>query len=295
MADFPRMDGKICLVTGATSGIGLSAAATLAALGAEVVVAGRNAVKTVRVAENIRKETGNPRVHTLLADFADLAQVRALAAAFRQRFERLDVLINNAGAVFLRREATPLGVEKTFLVNHLAPFLLTNLLLDALRASEQGRIINVSSEAHRTYFLDLDDLDFKKGYTGLKAYERSKLANILFTRELARRLADTSITANAMHPGVVATHIWKVGFAPLDRLAQWLIARFALTPEEGADTILYLATAPEVAQVRGEYFIKRKAVLPSDAARDDALAQRLWKVSARLTGLPQTASASGDA
>ncbi len=289
MSDFPRMDGKICLVTGATSGIGQVTAATLAALGAAVGVVGRNPAKTERVVAQIRAESGNARVHGFLADFADLEQVRRLAAAVHEHFDRLDVLVNNAGAFFLRREPTPYGVEKTFLVNHLAPFLLTNLLLDLLRAAPAGRVINVASSMHRLGALDWDDLAFAHGYGGMKAYGRSKLANLLFTRELARREAGTALTVNAMHPGRVATGIWKVGFAPLDRLAQWAIAPFALTPEQGADTILYLATSPEVATVSGQYFVARKPVKSSEAARDDALARKLWEVSAALVGLAEAA------
>ncbi len=285
MKDFPRMDGKICLVTGATSGIGLAAASALAALGAEVAVVGRNPAKTGRVVAKIRRESGNARVASFLADFSDLEQVRRLAAAVHERFDRLDVLVNNAGAFFLRREMTPYGVEKTFLVNHLAPFLLTNLVLDMLRTAPAGRVINVASSMHRLGTLDWDDLAFAHGYGGMKAYGRSKLANLLFTRELARREAGTPLTVNAMHPGRVATGIWKVGFAPIDRLAQWAVAPFALTPEQGADTILYLATSPEVAGVSGKYFIERKPVMPSEAARDDALARRLGEVSEMLTGL----------
>ncbi len=279
------MDGKICLVTGATSGIGQATAARLAALGATVIVSGRNPEKTAAVRDEIRSASGNPQVHALLADFGDLQQVRALATEFRQRFERLDVLVNNAGTVLLRREETPLGVEKTFLVNHLAPFLLTNLLLDTLQAAPAGRIINVSSEAHRAGSLDLNDLAWKEGYSGIKAYRRSKLANVLFTRELARRLADTPVTANAMHPGTVATGIWKTGFRPLDRFIQRLVRFFMLSPEAGADTVLYMAASPAVDGVSGKYFIKRRPVPVSRAGRDEALARDLWQVSEKLVGL----------
>lgn len=285
MTDFPSMDGKICLVTGATSGIGQATAARLAALGATVIVSGRNPEKTAAVRDEIRSASGNPQVHALLADFGDLQQVRALETEFRQRFERLDVLVNNAGTVLLRREETPLGVEKTFLVNHLAPFLLTNLLLDTLQAAPAGRIINVSSEAHRAGSLDLNDLAWKEGYSGIKAYRRSKLANVLFTRELARRLADTPVTANAMHPGTVATGIWKTGFRPLDRFIQRLVRFFMLSPEAGADTVLYMAASPAVDGVSGKYFIKRRPVPVSRAGRDEALARDLWQVSEKLVGL----------
>ncbi len=285
MSTFPRMDDKICMVTGATSGIGKVTAATLAALGAEVLLVGRDSTKTQATVDEIRSSTGNPAVHPLLADFRDLEQVRALAAAVRQGWTRLDVLVNNAGAFFATRKVLPPGVEQTFLVNHLSPFLLTNLLLDLLRAAPAGRVVNVASDAHRSGALDLDDLAFAHGFSGTAAYARSKLANILFTVELARRLEGTGITANTLHPGVVATGIWKIGFAPIDRLAQALIRRFMLTPEEGADTVLYLAAAPEAANWNGQYFIKRKAVPPAAQASDPDLARRLWDVSTRLVGL----------
>ncbi len=285
MTDYPRMDGKICLVTGATSGIGAVTAATLAALGAEVVLVGRNPAKTEATLQKIRAAHPEARVQALLADFADLEQVRTLAADFQKRYDRLDVLVNNAGAFFPTRKPTPYGMEMTLLVNHLAPFLLTNLLLDALRAGPAGRIVNVASEAHRSGTLNWDDLDFRNGYSGMQAYARSKLANILFTRELARRLAGTTVTANALHPGVVATGIWRLGFAPLDRLVQWIVRFFMLSPEEGADTTLYLATDPALDGVSGEYFIERRPVRPAPQAQDPDLARRLWEVSAARAGL----------
>ena len=203
------MQGKVCLVTGATAGIGKVAAAALAAQGAEVVITGRNPQKTRDVVDQIKSETGNQSIQYLLADFSDLQQVRDLAASFKERCSRLDVLLNNAGAFYNNRKETALGVEMTFLVNHLAPFLLTQLLLDVLRSSAPARIVNVASDAHKYGTMDFDDLGFERGYFGMKAYARSKLANVLFTYELARRLAGSGVTVNAVHPGHVATDIWK--------------------------------------------------------------------------------------
>ncbi len=280
-----EMQGKICLVTGATSGIGRATASALARLGAEVILVGRNQARTERTLKDLRSALPSPLLHGAWADFSHLEEVRRLAQDIRARFPRIDVLINNAGTVFLRRQVTPYGVESTFLVNHLAPFLLTRLLLPALEASPAARIINVSSEAHRSGTLDLADLTFARGYSGIRAYQRSKLANLLFTYELARRLEGRRIIVNAVHPGVVATRIWKVGFAPVDHLIQWIMRRIALTPEEGADTIVYLAASPEVEGVTGQYFIRRRAVPSSPASYDRELAQRLWEVSSRIVGL----------
>lgn len=285
MPTYARMDGKICLVTGATSGIGKVTAQTLAALGAEVILVGRNPAKAQAAVRELHETHPGARVHVLLADFADLEQVRDLARRVREGFPRLDVLINNAGAVFLTRQGTRYGVEKTFLVNHLAPFLLTNLLLEMLLAASSARVINVASEAHRSASLNLDDLSDRQGYSALKAYARSKLANILFTVELARRLQGTRVTVNAVHPGVVATGIWRIGFPFLDQLIQWAVRPFMLSPEEGADTLLYLATDPGVEGITGQYFIKRRTVRPAPQATDPDLAHRLWEVSAMLVGL----------
>ncbi|MGB3700028.1 MAG: SDR family NAD(P)-dependent oxidoreductase, partial [Anaerolineales bacterium] len=207
------MKGKVCLITGATSGIGKVTAAALAAQGAEVIITGRNRQKTETTVRQIKTETGNEAIQYLLADFSDLEQVRDLASTFNERSSRLDVLVNNAGSFFNTRQGTPYGVEMTFLVNHLAPFLLTNLLLETIRDCAPARIINVSSDAHKYGTMNFDDLGFKRGYAGMKAYARSKLANVLFTYEAVRRLGESGVTINALHPGHVATDIWRTNFS----------------------------------------------------------------------------------
>lgn len=277
------MQGKTCLVTGASAGIGKAAAMGLAALGAQVVLSGRNQEKTAQAAEEVKAKTGNPGVDYLLADFSDLQQVRELAAAFKERYNRLDVLINNAGVYFLRRKDTPYGIEKTFLINHLAPFLLTNLLLDLLLRSSPARILNVTSMAHKYGKPDFDDLHYKSASLGMNFYGRSKLANILFTYELARRLNGSGVTANAIHPGFVDTNLWRRHLPVFGKLLQYLTSRLALTPEQGAEALIYLAAAPEVEGLTGKYFYKRQAVRSSQASYDEAAARHLWKVSERIT------------
>ena len=281
------MAGKTCLVTGATAGIGRVTATALAAQGAEVIIVGRNQPKTEYEAQQIQSESGSTAVHYLLADFADLQQIRDLAAAFKRQYAQLDVLVNNAGAFFNSRQATPYGVEMTLLVNHLAPFLLTHLLLEKLQASASARIVNVSSDAHKQDRMDFDDLGFEKGYFGIKAYGRSKLANIFFTYELARRLENSSVTVNALHPGHVATDIWKSSFPLLGPVIKWVLGWFALTPEEGADNSIYLATSGEVATISGKYFVKRQPTPSSAISYDEEIAKKLWQISADLVGLTQ--------
>jgi len=280
------LEGKTGLVTGATSGIGEAAALEIARMGATVVLAGRDLKKCQAAVASIRQETGNPNVEYLLADLSSQAEIRAMAAEFLKRHPRLDVLVNNAGAVFLRRRLSVDGIEMTLALNHLGYFLLTGLLLDALKSAAPSRIINVSSNAHKGAPVNLDDLQVKHGYSLLKAYDRSKFANVLFTYELARRLEGTGVTVNALHPGLVATNIAR----RVGRLAGWawkLYARRrgALTPREGARAIVYLASSPDVAGVTGAYFVKT-ARGPSDPATfDEGMARRLWEASARLTGL----------
>ncbi len=278
----PHMTGKVCLVTGATAGIGKVTATALAAQGSEVVITGRNQQKAEDTVQVIKAETGNDSIHYLLADYSDLQQVRDMAGAFNEQYSRLDVLVNNAGAFFNRRRPTPYGVEMTFVVNHLAPFLLTNLLLETLKSSAPARILNLSSDAHKQGTMDFDDLGFERGYFGIKAYGRSKLATNLFTYELARRLAGTGITVNAVHPGHVATDIWKNDFSFIGPALKWATGLFSLSPEQGADNSIYLASSPEVEGVTGKYFVKREAVPSAPLSYDEDVARQLWDVSENL-------------
>ena len=277
--------GKVCLVTGATSGIGKVTAAILASRCAEVIVTGRSLDKIEKTVQEIKSETGNGAVHGLLADFSDLDQVRDLAGKFKTCFSNLDVLVNNAGSFFNTRRETRYGVEKTFLVNHLAPFLLTNLLIDTMQDSTQARIINVSSEAHQYGTININDLGFKRGYFGMKAYARSKLANILFTYETVQRLGESRITVNALHPGHVATDIWRTEFSFIGPALKKVMGMFALTPEEGADNTIYLASSPDVVGVTGKYFVKREPAQSSPLSYDEELAKRLWEISEELTSI----------
>jgi retinol dehydrogenase 12 len=278
------MHGKVCMVTGATSGIGFVTAEALARDGATVIVVGRNPERGAATVSRIQQETGNSAVESMVADLSVQAQVRQLASAVQRRFAHLDLLINNAGALFGRRQLSQEGIEMTFALNHLAYFLLTNLLFDRLRASAAARIVNVSSEAHRGARLDFGDLQGQHRYRGWRAYAQSKLANILFTYELARRLEGTGVVTNALHPGFVATNFGRNNrsiTAGLWRLLQLA----AISPEQGAETIIYLASSAEVKDITGRYFVKKKAVRSSEASYDPAAAERLWDISVELTGL----------
>lgn len=276
------MVGKVCLVTGATAGIGRVTAAALAGKGAQVVIHGRNKTKAEETVGEIISETGNTRISYLLADFSHLDEVRRMADQFQEQHDHLHVLVNNAGAFFNRRKLSNDGVEMTFLVNHLAPFLLTNLLLDPLKKSAPSRIINISSEGHRQGVIDMDDLDSSKGYFGMKAYGRSKLANLLFTYELARRLEGSGATVNALHPGHIATDIWKTEFGFFGPFLKWLMSKVALTPQEGAENSIYLASSPEVEGISGKYFIKNEPASSSAASNDEDSARALWALSEKL-------------
>jgi NAD(P)-dependent dehydrogenase (short-subunit alcohol dehydrogenase family) len=276
------MHAKICLVTGATAGIGEVTARVLAERGATVVGVGRNAEKCAERATRIAGATGNPRVEFLVADLSVQAQVRQLAETFKQRYERLDVLVNNAGAFYMRRQVSAEGIELTFALNHLNYFLLTQLLLDRLVAGAPARVVNVSSDAHRGARIRFEDVEFRRGYAGWTAYGQSKLANVLFTYSLARRLAGTGVTANALHPGFVASQFGHNNGAFVG-LALRVIHRLAALPvEAGAQTSLYLATSPEVEGVTGRYFVKQRPVRSDPASYDEAAAERLWVLSENM-------------
>lgn len=279
------MDGRICLVTGATSGIGRVAALALARLGATVVITARDRERGEATAAALRAESGNPAVDLLLVDFASQRAIRAAAAEFRRKYDRLHVLLNNHGGIFGSRVVTKDGLELTFAVNHLGYFLLTNLLLDCLKVGAPARIINVSSAAHTRGSLNFDDLQLEKGYNEAVAYANSKLANILFTDELARRLAGTGVTANAVHPGGVRTR-WGDTGSGLFRFAIRLARPFLISAEAGAETLVYLAADPVVSGQTGQYWYKKAIRRKAPRAQDAAAAARLWQVSAVLTGLP---------
>jgi NAD(P)-dependent dehydrogenase (short-subunit alcohol dehydrogenase family) len=278
------MRGKTCVITGGTDGIGKQTGLELARLGARLVLVGRNAHKAERAAAELRDESGNPQVEVLLADLASQAEVRRLAEAIRERCPRLDVLVNNAGAYFAYRRLTADGIESTFAVNHLAYFQLTALLLPLLRASVPARIVNVASGAHTTGRLQWDDLGLARGYGAMRAYCNSKLANLLFTYELARRLEGSGVTANALHPGAVATG-WGHSDRGLFSLAVHIASPFLLTVEKGARTPIYLASSPEVEGVNGKYFYKCRPVRSSRRSLDLADAKRLWDVSEEMLGM----------
>ena len=275
------LGGKVCVLTGATRGIGRAAADALARTGMTLALVGRDKTRVEDTVAAVKAASGNGRVEGLVADLSLRSEVRRLAATVRKQYPRLDVLVNNAGAIFTRREETAEGIEKTLALNHLGYFLLTLELLDLLKASAPSRVVNVASDAHRGMRLNFDDLENRKKYSGLRVYGQSKLMNILFTEELARRLAGTGVTVNALHPGVVATGFGQNTpglFKALVRLA----APFMVTPEKGAETLVYLATSPEVEGVTGKYFAKSKEVRPSPAARDPEAARKLWEASERL-------------
>ena len=279
------MEGKICLITGGTNGIGKSTAQELARMGATVVIVGRNAQKTARVVEEIRAASGNKNVDSLLADLSSQQDVRRLADEFKSSYPHLHVLLNNAGGTFTTRQLSLDGIEMTFALNHLAYFLLTNLLLNTLKASAPARIINVSSDAHSGGKIDFDNLQGERSYSSFGPYGNSKLANILFTTEQACRLEGTGVTVNALHPGLTSTGFGKNNPGFLMKIMGVVIPLIARSPEKGAETSIYLASSPEVQSITGKYFVDCKVTQPAPQAADRAVARRLWDVSAEMVHL----------
>jgi NAD(P)-dependent dehydrogenase (short-subunit alcohol dehydrogenase family) len=279
------MVGKIVLITGGTGGIGKATAIGLARLGARVGITGRDVTRTGQVAADIRAASGNAEVDAFAAEMSSQAEVRRLAVAVLETYPRLDVLINNVGGFWAHRHPTADGLERTFALNHLAPFLLTNLLLDRLKASAPARVVTVSSGAQSAGRIDFDDLQSARNYSGQRAYSQSKLANIMFTNELARRLEGTGVTATSVHPGVVRTNFGAEDQAWLFTVVSHVVLPFLKTPAQGAQTSIYLASSPDVVGITGQFFANCKPKTANKVAYDTDMTARLWNVSADLVGM----------
>jgi retinol dehydrogenase 14 len=292
ITDSPSMSGKTVLVTGGTGGIGKATATGLARLGAHVGITGRDRARAEAAAADIRSASGSAAVDVFVADMSSQVQVRRLAQEVLDRYPRLDVLVNNVGGFWNTRRVTDDGLEHTFALNHLAPFLLTSLLLDRLRASAPARVVTLSSGAQAMGRIDFDDLQGERSFSGQRAYNQSKLANVMFTYELARRLEGTSVTATVVHPGVVRTAFGAEDPAGWQRVFLPLVRPFMKTPDRGAETPIYLASASDVDGVSGRYFANRKPKQTRKSSYDVAAQARLWTVSAELVGLASAQSAS---
>ena len=279
-----HLQGRVCVVTGASSGIGRATAHALGRLGATVGLVCRDRARGEALVSEVRAASGHDRVALFVADLSSQEAVRGLAGALRAAYPALHVLVNNAGVVNLRYAETADGIETVFAVNHLAPFLLTHLLLGRLAESGPARIVNVASDVHRWGRIDFDDLGRRRRYRGMAVYAQSKLANVLFTYELARRLAGTAVTANCLHPGAVATGLGRNN-GRLARLVARALRPFFRTAEDGAATSVYLAASPAVEGVSGRYFVDCREARSSPPSYDERLARRLWEVSVGMTGL----------
>jgi NAD(P)-dependent dehydrogenase (short-subunit alcohol dehydrogenase family) len=280
------MQGKTVVITGGTSGIGEVAAVALAKMGARIVLVARDRSRGDAALGQLRRSAPGLPHSVHFADLSRLAEMKRVAAEIADQEPRIDVLINNAGAIFGTRQLTEDGLERTFALNHMAYFVLTEGLRQRLSASGTARIVNTASEAHRGATLDFDDLQLTRGYGAMKAYNRSKLCNILFTRELARRLHGTGMTANCLHPGFVATRFGDQSGGLFSHLVSFA-KLFAISPAKGAETIVYLASSPEVAETTGRYFYKCQPSTPSAVAQDDRAASELWRASAALAGMSE--------
>lgn len=290
-ANFPDIPGKICMVTGATSGIGEATALALSQLGATIIIVGRSREKSEKTVCRIKKATGNANVDFLLADLSSQKEIFQLAENFKNRYQRLDILINNVGAKFVSSLKTVDGLEMTFALNHLSYFTLTNLLLESLKRSTEARIINVSSGAHAGCSgINFNDLQSRKNYIGKQAYAQSKLANLLFTYELSERLKGTGVTVNALTPGGVATNFCKNNglISWIKHITAHILALNLIGPKEGAQTSVFLATSPEAREISGVYFARQKPVRSSTASYDKEAAKRLWEISFELSDLSKS-------
>lgn len=280
------MQGKVCLITGATSGIGEAIACAVAKKGATTVVVGRNSEKSAAVVEKIKLQTDNPNVRFLIADLSSQTQIRQLAEQFKRQHSQLNVLVNNAGGVFFERQLSADGIEMTFALNHLSGFLLTLLLLDMLKVSTPSRIINISSATHKAAHLDGSDWQTQKKYSGVEAYHRSKLANLLFAYELSQRLDGSGVTVNAVKPGFTKTKLGRNNKpSPVLLFLRLMTAIAAQSTEKGAETAIYLATSPDVANISGKYFGKQVAIPSSKDSYNANAAKQLWQISEALVGL----------
>ncbi|MEW2331602.1 SDR family oxidoreductase [Micromonospora chersina] len=287
------MAGRTVLITGGTGGIGRATAEGLARLGARVAITGRDLARAQAVAAQIAAAAGNAAVDAYAGDLSSQAEVRRLAGEVLAAYPRLDVLVNNVGGYWAHRHVTADGLERTFALNHLAPFLLTNLLRDRLIASAPARVVTVSSGAQAMGRIDFDDLQGQRRYSGQRAYNQSKLANVMFTYELARRLAGVGVTATVLHPGVVRTAFGAEDQSAFFSLMSTVVRPFMKTPAQGAGTPIHLASSPEVEGVTGQYFANRRPRRSSKTSYDTAAAARLWQVSAELTGLAQDSGVAG--
>lgn len=280
------LTGKTVLITGGTGGIGRAAAVGLASMGARVGITGRDRARAEQAATAIADQSGNPTVDVFVADMSSQTEVRRLAGEVLSAYPQLDILVNNVGGFWAHRHTTVDGLERTFALNHLAPFLLTNLLLERLVAGQPARVVTVSSGAHAMGTIDFDDLMGERNYSGQEAYNQSKLANVMFTYELARRLGGSHITANALHPGMTNTAFSAEDPARSMAVVVAAMRPFMRSPKRGADTTIYLASSPQVEGVTGRYFFNRKAKVSVESSYDTTVAARLWRVSADLVGIP---------
>lgn len=278
------MKDKVVLITGATDGIGKEAAKNLAAMDAELVIVGRNPQKTESAVEDIKTYSGNNNINYLIADLSSQVQIRRLVEDFRNKYDRLDVLINHVGGIFLRRRVSVDGIEMTIALNHLSNFLLTNLLLDVLKANAPSRIVNTSSGSHLKGRINFDNINLTRGYFIYTAYSQSKLANVMFSYELARRLECTGVTANCQHPGFVRTNMGASDNV-LVRLLKPLIFLSGIPVEEGAETLVYLASSPDLEGISGKYFYKKEARDSSPLSYNVKDQKRLWELSEKMVGL----------